>query len=323
MESGSIRETSERPAMTRWTLSSLSALLLLTAIAAPSIAGDEYPRGLELWPDPFREDPAAKRRASAEAEAVAREEATPGILDAPWGFGFDIYGWLPRAPVELSIDGREIAELPESLDTILESLEMMAMFRAHVRKGPVRLFGDFLYYEGKYEDDVRGPISGKKRDLEIREYVWLVKYGLAYDIVQKLDCGDDEFTPTLTWGPYIGFLGFHDKFREKLGPDGDIDAGRETKKMIRFNAPIVGLSLDYHFLPRWGARLEANMGGWDVDHVNRTYELNGEASYHFTTWDVDARVFAGYRFLKINLKANDIEADIRVDGAVFGIGWTF
>jgi len=63
----------------------------------------------------------------ATATLSAAEERT-SWLDAPWKFSAKGYGWLPEGSATLKIDQTEVANLPESLDNIFDSLDMGAMF---------------------------------------------------------------------------------------------------------------------------------------------------------------------------------------------------
>jgi len=49
-------------------------------------------------------------------------QAGEGWRDAPWRFSAKGYGWLPEAPATIKIDGHDVDNLPESLDTILDDL---------------------------------------------------------------------------------------------------------------------------------------------------------------------------------------------------------
>lgn len=48
-----------------------------------------------------------------------------GWLDGPWRFGALIYGWLPHAPADIIYGQDEVAHLPEDLDTILDSMQLL------------------------------------------------------------------------------------------------------------------------------------------------------------------------------------------------------
>ena len=89
-------------------------------------------------------------------------QAGQGWRDAPWQFEAKVYGWLPRAPVTIEIDQQEVANLPESLDNILDDLEMTAMFELEAHKGPLGFFVSPVYYKGEADEHFTG-LAGEKR----------------------------------------------------------------------------------------------------------------------------------------------------------------
>jgi len=125
--------------------------------------------------------------AEAEAETSPAEDATSSAgwspieraRTEPWRFHFGIYGWLPEAPADVSI-GPNSVSLPEDLDTILDSLRFTAMLHGEVHKGPFGAFISPIYYNGEYDDDVRG-LLGNKRELTVKESVWVIDYGVSYE----------------------------------------------------------------------------------------------------------------------------------------------
>jgi hypothetical protein len=54
--------------------------------------------------------------------------AQEGILASPWEFHVNVYGWLPKAPATIAVNDKDLVDVPEDLNTILDSLEMAAMF---------------------------------------------------------------------------------------------------------------------------------------------------------------------------------------------------
>jgi hypothetical protein len=76
-----------------------------------------------------------------------------GWLGGPWHFSALIYGWLPHAPADITYRQHEVANLPEDLSTILDSLQMTAMLEFEAHKGRLGFFVSPVYYKGKYNQD--------------------------------------------------------------------------------------------------------------------------------------------------------------------------
>jgi hypothetical protein len=111
--------------------------------------------------------------------ALPEEAAEPGVADVasdatslgnwwtdqPWRFNMNVYFWLPDAPVKIET-GIHTTEVPERLGKIIAGLDMMALLDFEVHKGPIGVFANPIYYDGK----VREPEQGlfQKRDIRIR-----------------------------------------------------------------------------------------------------------------------------------------------------------
>ena len=242
----------------------------------------------------------------------------------PWRFNANIYFWLPRAPVDISIDGHDVDNLPESFDNILSDLEMLGMGEFEVHKGPIGVFGSPVYYSGKDTEKFSGGL-GAKRKFTLDETVWLIKYGVSYDF-GPWDLGpnrpQNSRFPILLLQPYVGALYLHDDIKAKVNP-GPIDDGIDIDTTLRFNTPIIGVNTLWDLAERWTLRLGANYGGWDVDDVDKTYEFVGTVGYRFTMWDVSSKAIVGYRYLHLDYKKKGIEIDLDVKGPLVGIGWEF
>jgi hypothetical protein len=243
-----------------------------------------------------------------------------GWRDAPWRFNVNIYGWMPSAPVDISIDGNKVAHAPESFDNILDDLDMAAMFELEAHKGPIGIFVSPIYYDGKDTEHFTGEL-GERRKSTLEEKVWVIKYGLSYDF-GPWPIGENSDPSTVIVQPYVGGLYLHDDIEMKITP-GLLDLGLDYKTTLSFNTPIVGVNTLWDLTERWGLRLGGNYGGWDVDHVDETYEGIGTLSYNFKMWDVSSKFFAGYRYLHLDYKKKGAEIQVDVKGPLVGIGWVF
>jgi len=262
--------------------------------------------------------------ALAFAGTVATPDIAQGegsILSAPWKFNVNLYGWLPEAPATINVDGKEVVDVPENLDTILDSLNAAAMFEIEVHKGPITVFTNTVYYKGEYDEGFTGPVTGLSREFELEEEVWAIKYGVGYQL-GPWNLGKSEDSPTLSLYPWVGAFFFHDDWSLKVNPT-DVPGGGKVDGTFRFNTPMVGLTARPNLSERWYLNLSFGYGGWDVDDVDKIYDFIGNVGYRFTMWNVPSRVFAGYRYLYFDWKKQKTELELTAKGPFFGIGWEF
>jgi hypothetical protein len=264
---------------------------------------------------------------AAEEPTNKQEEASPsaeqlvaGWREAPWRFNINVYGWLPRAPVDIKVDGNEVAHFPESFDNIFDSLQMAAMFEVEVHKGPIGVFASPVYYKGEDNEKFTG-LLGQRRKATLDEKVWLIKYGASYDL-GPWHLGQTSDSPAVILQPYAGALYLHDDIELKVDP-GVLDKGLDYKTTLSFNTPIVGLNTLWDLTKRWTLRVGGNYGGFHVDDVKKTYEFVGTVGYRFKMWDVSSKVFAGYRYVHVDYEKRDAEIQVDIKGPLFGIGWEF
>lgn len=258
--------------------------------------------------------------AMAEPYALAGEDDR--VWNAPWRFHFNLYGWLPDAPATIDVKGQEVVDVPEDLDTILDSLDMTAMFEVEVHKGPVFAFANVVYYDGEYDERFIGPLSGLSRKLTLEEEVWAIKYGAGYR-VGKWQLGSDPDAPVLALYPWVGGFYFHDDYEVKVDPAGVVLDGVKINGTFKFNTPMAGLGARLDFWERWYLNLSYSYGGWDVDNVDEIWDFIGNIGYRFDMWGVSSKVFAGYRYLSFDHDQRDTRIQLDAKGPFFGIGWEF
>jgi len=242
------------------------------------------------------------------------------VKTEPWRFNVNLYGWLPSAPAEIETAGGAESDLPESLSTILDSLEFAVMAEGEIHKGPFGVFVSPIFYKGEDSENITG-LRGEKRKVTIDETVWLIKYGVSYDL-GVLHLGKSPQSLTVTVQPYVGGLYFHDPIKLKVDP-GVAGLGLKVRETIEFNTPIIGLNTLWHLTDRWSLRVGGNFGGWNVDNVESTYEVVGDIAYHFELWGQHAKAFVGYRYLYIDLDVGAVELTVTVKGPFVGMGFEF
>lgn len=239
----------------------------------------------------------------------------------PWHFRVNLYGWLPDAPATISVDGKEVVDVPEDLDTILDSLDITAMFELEAHKGPLVLFANNVYYKGTYDENFTGPITGLAKEYELEEDVWAIKYGAGYKL-GPWSLGESDESPTFNLIPWVGAFYFHDDWSLEITPAGAPLSGK-TSGTYEFNTPMVGLGSRVYLSDKWYLNLSYGYGGWDVDSVDEVYDFIGNIGYRFKMWDTPTRVMAGYRYLHFERDAQDVDLELTAKGPFFGIGWDF
>jgi hypothetical protein len=247
--------------------------------------------------------------------------ASEGIGSAPWEFRVNLYGWLPDAPATIEVNDRELVDVPEDLNTILDSLEFAAMFELEAHKGPLVLFANTVYYKGEYNENFTGVVTGLRRKFTIEEEVWAIKYAAGYKF-GPWDLGENAASSDLTLIPWAGAFYFHDDWRVEVSPEGPFDGVKKTGT-LKFNTPMVGLGSRVNLSERWYLNLSFGYGGWDVDNVDEIYDLIGNVTYRFNMGNVPSKVFAGYRYLHIDYEDDPVVLNVDVKGPFLGIGWEF
>jgi len=251
--------------------------------------------------------------------AMAQSE---GILGSPWEFHVNLYGWLPEAPATIDVDDKQLVDVPEDLDTILDSMELTAMFELEAHKGPLVLFLNNVYYKGKYDDKFKGSVSGLQREYSLVEEVWAIKYGAGYKF-GPWDLSESSPSANLTLIPWGGAFFFHDDWKVKLDPAGGPFDGFEQDGTLKFNTPMVGLGSRINLSDRWYLNLSYGYGGWDVDNVSKIYDVLGNAVYRFKMGGVSSKFLIGYRYLHIDYEDQPVKLKVDVKGPFLGIGWEF
>jgi hypothetical protein len=243
-----------------------------------------------------------------------------GWRDAPWRFSAKVYGWLPKAPATFKIDGVEVANQPESLDNILDSLEMAAMFELEAHKGPLGFFVSPVYYKGKYTEHFTG-LVGERRKFTLEETVWAIDYGVAYEIGQWR-LGEAADSPTVAVSPFVGGLYLHDPVKIDVSP-GLLGSELKIRKTLKFNTPIIGLNTFWRFNDRWSLRVAGNYGVFNASEVNETWQGLGLLGYHFKIKKTPSQVFVGYRYLHIDYEDDPLQIEVDVKGPLVGFGVEF
>ena len=114
------------------------------------------------------------------APVFALADDQPGVGDAPWLFKAKVYGWLPEAPAAITVNQQEVANLPESLDTIIDDMTVAFMGEFELHKGPLSFFVSAVYFDGEDDSHFTG-LAGERRQVTIKEDIWLIDYGVGWE----------------------------------------------------------------------------------------------------------------------------------------------
>ncbi len=122
---------------------------------------------------------------------------------------------IPDALAIITVADKTVADVPEDLDTILDSLDMAAMFQLEAHKGPLLVFANTVYYDGTYDQNFIGPLSGQQRNFKLSKEVRAIKYGVGYR-VGSWKLGKSKDSSTMALYPWIGGFYFHDDYEVKV-----------------------------------------------------------------------------------------------------------
>jgi hypothetical protein len=290
----------------------LAALMVALLAAAPP-AGRAEETGAEAEVSvPAREELSAPAT-TLPPDATAEPWWRPSV-DGPWRFAVVIWGWLPEAPADITLGPAE-ADLPESLDTILDSVQWGAFLDLEARKGPFGAYATPIVLGLRDSFHVTGPL-GVRRRVAISEKAVLMDFGVSYEL-GRWQLGTEADSPAVTVEPFVGGRWLFDDLTL------DVDPGRRRSVDVDFAAPVIGLRTFWDLTERWNLRLGGDYGGFDVDDVDETYNLAGTVGYRFMLGGVRSNVFAGYRYLYIDYQKSANELEVTLKGPILGIGFEF
>jgi hypothetical protein len=267
--------------------------------------------------------------ARAEApDATAKPWWRPTI-EGPWRFTLAGYGWLPEAPAEIDL-GPVDDTLPEDLGTIIDGLQFGAMADLELRKGSFGAYFSPIVVFLSDSEHIDGPIERHKVTLD--EDVYLMDFGLSYEVGRWQLWNQADWilpSPMVAIEVIAGGRALIDDIKVKLKPGArtfdpeTIEAGRSVDAEIDFVAPVVGLRAFWDLTDRLNLRIGGDYGGFDVDHLEETYNAVGLVGWRFKPKPyLNINVYAGYRFLHIDYKKiAEIEVDIK--GPFVGLAFEF
>ena len=306
--------------------------LLLLATAPRSAEADDKALGAEskVWlaaaapqegaVEPGKTD-APRTKMSAKRDPWPNQDGfIAPTLDGPWRFTAAMYGWLPEIPLELNL-GRVHATGLIDLGTILDDLQFTAMLDFEVRKGPFgAYFAPIVIF---LEDTETVPGALRSHKVTIDDFAFLADFGLSYE-VGRWHLGKKPDSPAVAVEPFVGARWLIDDVKIKIKPGGPLRPGGDTlSPEIAFIAPVIGLRTFWDLTERWNVRIEGDYGGFDVDHLEKTWNALGIVGYRFRpTKSLAINVFAGYRYLYVQYK-KIAKLKVSIRGPLIGVALEF
>ena len=92
-------------------------------------------------------------------ELAPKEPAPPTITqNEPWQFTIAIPGWLASTNGTIGVNGKD-ADIDVPINEVLQHLDMIFLARAEARKGPLGIYGEFIYMGLSDDTQIGGLIN--------------------------------------------------------------------------------------------------------------------------------------------------------------------
>lgn len=246
--------------------------------------------------------------ATAEPVSPAAERWT--ITAAP-------YLWAAKLDGDAKVRGIE-ADMDVSFQDTLEDLRFAGMALIEARKGrfgfavnPLFVRTESNARSGPLEADNTTDISTMGASVFYRAVDW------------EFNRDAQGEAQTLAIEPLIGArLNYlRGEVDTKLDAGG-FSASRQFDESQTWVDPIVGVNVIWRLSERWGARGEADIGGFGVGS-DLTWNAQAVLTYDFTVAGYAAFAAAGYRALYWDYKDGGFEWDVTMSGPMLGAGVRF
>ena len=183
-------------------------------------------------------------------------------------------------------------------------------------------YANTVYCKGDYDKYFTGRLSGARRNFELEEEAWAIKYGVGCQL-GPWNLNENPVPQILTAYPWVGAFFFHDDWTVNVSPAGEFFDGVNEEGTLDFNTPMVGLTARWKITERWYMNLSYGYGGWGVSDVDEIYDFLGNVAYRFKMGDVSSRVFAGYRYLRIDYEKQPVTLKVDVKGPSLALAGSF
>jgi opacity protein-like surface antigen len=218
-----------------------------------------------------------------------------------WTGRVTLYGWLPSAELDTSIDrpgGAVSGGASSGVDDILDALNFAAFATVEARRGRLGLIGDLVYTDLGVDETGAG---GVRRDLDLSLFMG---------------------TGAVAWRAWDDGLGHLDLLGGGRVVSADVGVSRSgtlvsasASRTETYVEPLIGLRAGYAVTDRLALTALGDVGGFGVGS-ELTWELFGGVSYAFTE---RIRGDIGYRYLSIDYDNGGAELDAQLHGPAIGV----
>ncbi len=222
-----------------------------------------------------------------------------------WSGRLTLYGWLPAAELDTTIDrpgGAVSGGASSGIDDILDALNFAAFATVEARRGRLGLIGDFVYTDLGVDETGAG---GVRRDLDLSLFMG---------------------TGAVAWRAWDDGRGHLDLIGGGRVVSAELGVSRSgalvsasASRTETYVEPLVGLRAGYAVTDRLALTALGDIGGFDVGS-DLTWELFGGVSYAFTE-SISGDL--GYRYISIDYDSGGTELDTQLYGPAVGLTFTF
>lgn len=243
----------------------------------------------------------AAESAAAEESARADEAGNDG-----WTVAFTPYLWVAGTKGEVGVprDGEEV-EIDQSFTDILGNLNFAFMGALDVNRKRFVMISDLMYLSVSAKaESSRDPafLSGK-----VDVSVLLASAAAGYRLVDKGPLFMDVF---------VGGRVFALDVDLKLsGPQRTYSASKSPTNV----SPFIGSRVRLPIADKWALGLYGDVGGL-VNDTDVKWQLLGTVHHDISShW----RMVAGYRYMSVHHKKNDLDFDVNLSGPILGFTYIF
>lgn len=257
----------------------------------------------------------AQESAPATTDTAEKLNILERTLEEPWRFRLQPYGWIPWIPIKAELEDSNTRSGTITLDDILKDLKFLFEGTVQVRKGPFGVYLDTLGIGLVGNEEVDDAIR-----LKVDDDAFLWNYGLSFE-AGRVPFGDDAGGAGVAFEPYVGLRTLRDSIEVELNFSGSQVADRNVE--LDFTVPVVGLRTYWDLTERWNLYASADIGGWDVEDVHRTWQAVSGVGYKFHIGSVPANFLAGYRTLHVDYREDGADLRITVHGPIVSLALDF
>ncbi len=254
---------------------------------------------------------------------VAQASGTPSppppatFTGSPWIFGATVYGWIPFASSESTIDGLPPARTswPQTNSHLTNLFGGAGEFQ--LSKGDWGLFGNiagaYVGIKGEILHEDSRHTTHEDRSGYSHSSSISGQYGLSYRLLgEPLDLAAwARATQPISLDLQAGGQTFY--------VSSSFDSQREhVSANTTLTSPIVGTRISWDIAPRWNLGLSGSLGGFGVSDTHLTWQANVTIAYRFRMGDVPGAVTLGFRAQGLNFETGSGADYLKVNETLYG-----